>query len=555
MVLSLAFFFTIVLVIGIIAFKLKIPFVAAYIFAGFIISRFVISEYIHVFADIGVILLMFALGVEFPFKKILSMKTTIFQLAFLQILISSIILLFVFFISGYSLQTSIVFGILMSFSSTVIVAKFLNEKGQIHAVHGETSIGILILQDLIVIPVSIILPILLKTGQYSLNSIFADLLLIFAKSTIIFGILAILSKKIVPKILKGINFYWNKELLLLAVISIGLIMSGIAEKLGFSLAIGAFLAGAAISLTDEKFEIFSEIKPLRDIFGVIFFVYLGFSLNLNFLIKNFILILFFTFLLIIIKFLVLYFLCLYKKIYQKNSFRIALNLSQVSEFAFILAIHYFQQSLLKIEYYEMIVSITLASIVISPFLLKSEEKIILKYKKFFTAKHDQFFNFSENFELNNHVILCGFGRIGQRISKNLEAYGIPFLVIDENKTLIEKLKSRGLKGIYGDATENDILGFSGLAKAKAIVLTIPDKFSQELIISHCSKINPRILIYARAHKSEDKKYLYAMGARYVLYPEFEGAFAMSKRILKLFNITDIQIAKTFRANLEDEKII
>lgn len=358
-----------------------------------------------------------------------------------------------------------------------------------------------------------------------------------------------------PYIFKKVSAVYKEDLLLLTVISLSLLMSGFAAALGFPLAVGAFIAGMTVSLSTEKYAIFSEIKPLRDIFSILFFIFLGFSLDVEFIFKDILKIILFAVVVIVVKTAVLYLLSLKFSIHPKNAFKTSVNLSEVSEFAFILSAIYYKSSLLSVDDYRLILSVTLLTIVISPFLFKEEAWFLKKFKSVFEIKENKAYVFAKNLSLENHIILCGYGRIGQRIVKNLLLHGIPFVIIDDNKNEVEVLQGRGLNAIYGDATEVEILGFAGITRAKAIVIAVPDRFSQEAIISHSSRLNPRIIIYGRAHENEDKQYLYALGARYVLYPEFEGAMAMTKRILKLFKIDDFAVNQTLRQNFEDEKII
>jgi monovalent cation:H+ antiporter-2, CPA2 family len=559
--LELALLSFIVLFIAMVLSRFNLPIVASYVIAG-VVSQLVVKSFFggssvvdfSRVADIGVILLMFAIGIEFPLNKIFKYKTRIFVLAFFQVIITCILLTIISLLLGNSFSVSLVIGTLFSFSSTVIVAKFLSEKGLVHEEQGEMSLAILIIQDLIIIPISVILPLFLKVNNQGLNFFFA-VLFVLLKSSIIFVVVFLIVNKIMPYLLRRLKQKFRSDFLILLVISLSLFMSSFAARLGFPLSVGAFLAGITVSMTTERFAIFSEIRPVRDLFSIVFFVFLGFSIDVNYLIVEFPKIILFAILAIVIKIVVGYFSSIRSGIHPKNAFKISVNLSQISEFAFILSSIYLSEKLISESDYKLIVAVTLLTIILSPFLFKEETRILKKFKRFFENREKEKYIFAENLSMQNHVVLCGFGRIGRRVMKNLNSNGIPFVIIDENKQEVESLKSKGFNAVYGDATEIEILNFANVQTAKIIVIAVPDRFSQETIISHSIRLNNRIIIYGRAHENQDKKYLYAIGARYVLYPEFEGALALSKRILKQYKIDDDNIELILRQNFEDEKII
>jgi monovalent cation:H+ antiporter-2, CPA2 family len=546
---------------GLILSRFNIPLVAAYIIAG-IVSQVVLKniffkqidfDFSRV-ADIGVILLMFTIGIEFPLNKIFKFKSRVFILASIQVTITTLILTTLFIIFRYTPSVALVIGMLFSFSSTVIVAKYLSEKGLIHEDEGELSMAILIIQDLIVIPGSIILPLFLQANTE--GAVFViNIFFILLKSSLIFLSVFLFVSKIMPFFLDKLKKTFRSDLLLLLVISLSLFMSSLSAKLGFPLSVGAFLAGITVSMTTERFAIFSEIRPIRDVFSIVFFVFLGFSIDITYVVRDLPKILLVTIFVIFIKIAVTYLTSVKSFIHPKNAFKIAINLSQISEFAFILSSIYFKSGLLQASEYKMIVAVTLLTIIISPFLVKEESRILKKYKNFFAIKENRAYVFAENLLLQNHVVLCGFGRIGQRVIKNLLVHGIPFVIIDDNRKEVEALQGKGLNAVYGDATEIEILNFANVKTARTVVVAVPDRFSQEAIISHALRLNPQIIVYGRAHENTDKKYLYAIGARYVLYPEFEGAMALSKRILKLYKVDDEEISLILKRNFEDEKII
>lgn len=555
---EISLLFSLVLFVGLISARFKIPLIASYLATGIVYgvisnALFKTSNMLPAIADVGIVLLMFTIGLEFSLKRIFNLKLYIWQIALLQIVLTSVFLGGLLCLFRFPINIAIAMGILFSFSSTVIVAKLITEDGSLHTQSGELSIIILLIQDLIVMPTSILLPLLLKTTGFNFV-LLTNLLFAMGKSTLIFVLIILFAKKIIPFVLHKVSSFVQADLLLISIVCSVTLFSSISEMLGLTLSIGAFVAGMIISVTQEKNVVFSEIRPLRDVFSIIFFLYLGFSINLVFVWTHFIQIVLITLLVISIKFLISYILLRRYEIHKKHSLKIAANLSQISEFAFILSLNYFKNGILDNANYNYVLSITLLTIIISPFFIKYVKHIVRKYK-FMSKEEKNELVFSDNIKLERHIVLCGFGRIGKQIVKHLILNNIPFVLIDDNKKEIDLVRSRGLNAIYGDATQIEILNYANVSRARLVVLAIPDRFSEELIISHVQRLNPQAVIYGRVHDNNDKKYLYAIGVRYVLFPEFEGAMAFSKRILKMFGVPDERISHTADKIFYDEKII
>ncbi len=551
--LNLLFGFSLILIfaliLGIVFIRLRLPLLASYILSGFILGlvfRFSAADnkLFLTISDIGVIFLLFSLGLEFPLKKILDFKSQAFKITFLQSIFITVCLFILLSAFKFSPPIAITAAILFSFSSTVLVVKILSEKGGLHTTSGEILTAILVLQDLIILPLSIFLPLIFEFKEFNLGLIL-NFFIVLAKSTGIFILIILFAKKVIPRVLQRVSRFLQNDLMILSIICLSLFFAGLAERLGFSLTIGAFVAGMVISATSARHAVFSEIRPLRDIFSIIFFIFLGFSIDGVYVGQHILQIVSLAAIIIIIKFFTTYFLAVLIKIHQKNAMEIAINLAQISEFAFILFSLYFSRGLIKKADYQLIVSVSLLTIIISPFLISAFLRITKKMH--FVGSREKLRLVLENDnKLARHVVLCGYGRIGTLIVKQLILNNIPFIVIDNNREDVDKLRNRGYTAVYGDATEIEILKFSGVDAAKVIIVAIPDRFTQEIIISHARRLNPRVFIYCRVHEEKDKKYLYAAGAQFVLFPEFEGAFVLSKRVLKLYGIDDSVINESLK---------
>lgn len=556
--LGISLLFSLALFVGLLFARFKIPLIASYLATGIIYGAvstalFKTSNMLPGIADVGIVLLMFTVGLEFSLKRIFNLKLYLWQIAMLQIVLTSLILGGLLYLFRFPINIAAMMGILFSFSSTVIVTKLISEDGSLHAQSGELSIVILLIQDLVVMPVSILLPFLLKIANLDF-ALLINLFLALGKSVLIFVLIILFAKKIIPFILHRVANFVQSDLLLIAILGSVILFSSLSEMLGFSLAIGAFVAGMIISVTQEKNVVFAEIRPLRDVFSIIFFLYLGFSINILFIFTHFFQIILITGLIIAVKFLISYVLLRKYEIHKKNAVKIASHLAQISEFAFILSLNYLKNGIIDSVNYNYVLSITMLSIIISPFFINYIKQAARKYK-FMSNEEKNELVFSDNIKLDRHVVLCGYGRIGKQIVKHLILNNVPFVLIDDNKKEVDAVKGRGLNAIYGDATQIEILKYANTSQARLVVLAIPDRFAEELIISHVQRLNPQAIIYGRVHDSNDKKYLYALGVRYVLFPEFEGSMALSRRILKIFGVPEEQIARIADKIFYDEKII
>lgn len=538
--------------------RLRVPLIVSYVFAGLIFgnaARFIISDesFLRSAANMGVILLLFTIGVEFPTRSLKErFPPHLVYLTITQLVLSSLVLGLFFFVFRLSPGSSMLLSILFSFSSTALVMKILSVHGELKTQAGESAISILLLQDLVVMPVSLFLPLFLKFSGLDFKFI-ADSVLIFLRAGALFLLIYLLAKKLLPLILRKVAESLEPDLLILSIVAIAFLFAATTQKIGFSLASGAFLSGIIVASTSQKHAIFSEVRPLRDLFSIIFFISLGFLIDFKFLFANLFLIIILAVSVVLVKLVVSYFCCLTFKIHKKNALFVAVYLSQISEFSFILSSDYFNNQLIGESDYKLIVAVSLLTIIFSSFLVKFAKRA--RKLRFFQFPPPDKFALADPIPLANHVVLCGFGRVGKQILRQLTINKIPAVVIDYNVREITGLQEKGYNAIYGDPVAIEILNYAGVAKARAIALAIPDRFSNEIIIQNALRLNPQIKIFARVHFEEDKKFLYAVGSSYVMYPEFEGALVMSKRILKAFYIDDALIAKSISMAKQDEKII
>lgn len=536
---------------GFLAKKIKQPTVVGYLLAGVFISLvtskfFPVKDLLSFLAEIGVALLMFTLGLELSLDFLRRIRVVALWGGLIQILLVIVLSIFIFPLFGFDFYSSLFMGCAFSLSSTAIVVKILSERGEIDTLPGEIMLGWLLVQDLAVLPMMVILPAIGQTGAN-----FGLLTASIFKSLAILVVILFLGKKLVPKFICWVADFGSRELLLIAVVSLCLLTAIFTSALGLSLALGAFLAGLIISKTSENHAIFSEIRPLRDLFSIIFFVSLGMFLNPYFLARNILPILGISILVVLTKFLIVLVLVLYLGYHIKTTLLVSMGLVQVGEFAFILSRVGLNKGLINEDIFSLILSVALLTILVTPWFILWAPRVYLglqratmrfpKIHHWLFIRTDRFAK-EEGLELSNHVVICGHGRVGSWLARALQLFRIPYIVIDYNHQMILALKKRGVNALYGDPADIDVLDYAQVDKAKIVVVAIPDQATTEVIIANCQNLNPNVKIISRIHQKEALPRLKTLGATCLIQPEFEAALSIIHRVLQFLGVNREEVA-------------
>ncbi len=546
---------------GFIAKKLRQPLILGYVLGGLILGRLVFNfiqrkTELENLAEIGIALLLFSLGIEFSFAKIYRVKKIAFFGGIIQIAFFILLGVLIFPRFGFDLYSSLFMACCFSLSSTAVVTKILFERGEIDSLPGEIMVGWLLVQDLAVLPMLLILP---KMAFLESISIF-QFLLIILKIGLLF-LFIFFGRFVIPKILDLVMAVNSREILLLSVIFLCLFSAFGTYELGLSFALGAFLAGFLVSESSQNHAIFSEIRPLRDVFSIIFFVTLGTIINPSFLLFHFWQILTLAFLVIFLKFLIVSSLVLYLGYHSKTAFLVGVGLVQVGEFSFILSKMGISQNLIPEEIYSYILSVSLLTIVLTPLFFNLAPKFYSFLKKTTSLKFPKLYSLVfagfdrrqglDDLPLENHVVICGFGRVGSWLGRACEMAGIPFIVVDFNHQVVFDLRRRGIPVVYGDPADLEVLDFAQVDRAKIIVIAIPDSHTQELVITNALTLNPQINIICRSHFEKDQLRLKSLGVKTIIMPEFEASLSIIHRILQSFGFDKEEISgKIKRIKLE-----
>ncbi len=550
---------------GIVAKRFKFPPVAGYIGFGFIVGnlfgQFTRTHVLAFVSDIGLVLLLFVLGIEFSFHRLKAVLPIVGWAAAAQILIVLGIILGVFMVLGVSFLPALFFAAAASLSSTALVVKVLTDRSELDSIPGDIATGWLVVQDLAVIPMLLVLPavVSIMTKADTGWAVVGMLALSLLKSAVALFLILVLGRRIVPKFLTYVASIGSREMLVLATAAVVLVAAVTGESFGLSMAVGAFIAGLLIAETSQNHAVFAEIRPLRDLFATIFFVTLGFSLPLGFVLDTFMLLAVATVIVVVLKFSVVGLLVRFLGYHKKTAFIVAVALTQMSEFGFVLSKEGSRMGALSADQSSFLIALTCMTLLVNlPLFSRSHELYYGLMKrcgtwlpKWFPHNEVTVFSSDQQFPITDHIVLCGYGRVGKYIGRALEMAAIPFLVVDYNHATISQLKERKINAVYGDPADREVLDFAQVDLARAIIIAIPDRHTQERIIARAHSLNRRIRIICRTHFEEDQQRLKSLGVHTVVQPEFEAAVSIVVRILSDFGHSDEEIAgKVSRLKIE-----
>jgi CPA2 family monovalent cation:H+ antiporter-2 len=552
--LEVAIIFLVASIFGLILSRLKQPPIFAYILAGICLGPGVFGiihnhDLIEVLSEIGVIALLFTLGLEFSLDKFKEIRNHVLFAGFLQILLTiSFVGVIAFFLGG-NLNQCILIGSIVALSSTVVVLKTLTDAAQIDSIHGRIILGILIIQDISLIPIMIILTSL--SGETS--SIIIPLILSFVKAALFIGIALFLSMGLIPLLLNFITST-SKELLLIASVGIATGTAIVGQYFGVSLALGAFVAGLALSVTIHSKQVVAEVIPFRDAFAMVFFVSIGMMMDIEFFLGNIALVVGVTVALVCVKFLISFIVVFWAGYPGQTALWAGLTLFQIGEFSFIIAKLGIANNIISDDIYSLTIISTLMTMLITPFVVRKIPDIVFKlqakdfWNKYFKGK---VVIKSGSTIMNNHVVIAGFGPIGRGVAKIMSLNNEPYIIIELNNKTIQDLHHQNIPAIYGDATNAEILSLANIENAKILIITLPDFKSCELATLNARNHNSELYIIVRARYQSHIDILYNAGASVVIYEEYETSLGLTVSALEKMNYsrTEIEtIAKLIHSN-------
>ncbi len=529
--------------------RLKLPSIIGFLLTGVIIGPYGLSlitavEQVEILSEVGVILLLFVIGMELSIKQLASIRKTVFIGGLLQVGLTVGVAALVYNLLGNSWSESVFVGFLFSLSSTAIVLKTLQDRKEISAPHARNALAILIFQDIIVVPMMLVTPMI--AGQSS--DIGMDILMLLVKSAIVVVITYISARYIVPKLMHAVAKTNSKELFLLVTITLCFAIAFFTAEIGLSLALGAFIAGLIISESEYSHQATSIILPFRELFTSFFFVSVGMLLDLSFFLNNIPIILLLVFVVLILKSAVTAIAVAILKYPTRTAILTGLSLFQVGEFAFILSKIGIEYNLLTPQTNQYFLSVSIVSMILTPFVIIFSEDIARKLigllKKIGMKKSEASNSAIKEVleaKLENHLVIIGYGINGSNLAKAANASNIPFIVIEMNAETVKREKEKGLPIIFGDATNHHILETVNISEARAAVIAISENVATERIIKNIRAESDSLYLVVRTRYVAETSELLALGADEVIPEEFETSIQIFGHILHNFLVPEGEI--------------
>ncbi len=528
---------------GVVAQRLKQPLILGYIAAGIVLGPVtggvLISDPhdIELLAEIGVALLLFALGIEFSLKELRPVQKVALLGASIQILLTVGATAGMGLVLGWPWTDAVWFGGCVSLSSTMVILKTLQSQGRLGTLSSRVMIGMLLVQDLAVVPLLILLP-----KMTDLRAGLPDLGWALVRSAVFLALMIVVGTRVIPWLMRQVSRWNSRELFLLTVTGLGLGIGYATYKVGLSFAFGAFVAGIVLSESDHAHQALSDIIPLRDIFGLLFFASVGMLLEPHFIQENLLLVLGLATAVSLTKGLI----CsgVGRAFGYRNVVPLALGLTmfQAGEFAFVIGRVGVATESIDAELYSVIMAVTLVTMFLTPFVSGATAPV---YGFLKSRRQDEpvlTINIAHD-ELHDHVVMAGAGHMGRTVAGVLRRLGLPGVAIELDQHRLETCRAAGLAVIYGDASHPLVLKAAGLDRACVLLITTPSPVVTLAIARHARQLRPGLHIVARAESEELLEELYELGVHKVVLPQMEAGLEVTRQALLHLQVPDQQIER------------
>lgn len=529
---------------GMVARWLRQPTMVGYIVAGIIVGPFTPGPIgdihrVQTLAEIGVAFLMFALGVELSLARLAAVRNVAIYGGILQIVATILLGLPLGLALGLQPRPALVLGSLIALSSTVVALRVLMDRGQLGALHGRIALGILLVQDLAIVPLTVLLPAL----GAPVERVIPQLAVAVAKAGGVLLVAYWLGKVLVPRLLYAVAATRSRELFLLGVVALALGTALAASAAGLSLAFGAFLAGTVISESDVRHQVLGETTPLRDLFATFFFVSLGMLLDPPFLLQHLAELALLLSATILGKGLLVALIVRAFGYTPGVAAGVAVAIAQIGEFSFVLALLAIEQGLLSNREFALLLGVALLSIIATPPLGRLVG--IAAWPLRLAPVLPGIRRATEQREPipphTWHTVVCGYGRVGQELVAILRRRGFQCLVIEQNPQRIRALRDHGVPYLFGDAANRVLLEHAKLRYARALAITFPDDAAAETVARVARDLSPRLDVIARVHSAVYARRLRRAGAAEVVRPEFEAALEFARHVLHRYGLSGPEI--------------
>lgn len=520
--------------------RLRLPVIVGFMLTGVVIGPSGAglirdSHAVEILAEIGVVLLLFTIGLEFSLRRMVEMKRLVLLGGGLQIALTILPVFGLAYLFGRSFSQSVFFGFLVALSSTAIVLKSYMDRAEVETPHGKAGVGILLFQDLCIVPMMLLTPILSgKEGSDPLQ-----IALTLGKSVLAVAAIILTARVVVPFLLERIVKLRSPEVFIVFVVLVSLGTAAVTARFGLSLALGAFIAGLVLSESEYSHQIVSDILPFRDVFNSLFFISIGMLLSVGALLANLTTVLLLLAALIVGKGVIVFAVALL----LGNSLRVAtmigLGLAQVGEFSFILAKIGAGQGLISSDDYQQFLAASILSMILTPFLIKAAPSAGYALQALLLPKSKEDVPVEAMKTAGGqkgHVVIVGYGMNGRNLAKVLSRTSVPHTVLELNAENVRKGKADGAPIHYGDATRREIMLHAGMASARILVIAISDLLATRRIVALAKEMNPDLNIIVRTRYMSEVDDLYSLGASQVIPEEFETSVEIFSRVLREYGI-------------------
>ncbi|HEU4524768.1 MAG TPA: YbaL family putative K(+) efflux transporter [Gemmatimonadales bacterium] len=540
--------------LGLLAVRLRLPPIVGYLLAGVAVGPYSPGFVADVslaqqLAEIGVILLMFGVGIHFSLDELLSVRRIALPGAAVQIAVATLLGALFVHLWGYPWGTGIVFGLCLSVASTVVLLRALEDRGLLDSADGRIAVGWLVVEDLFTVQVLVLLPALAvwlggkpaPAAGGSNPGLAAIIAITLGKVAGFVLLMVVVGRRVVPWLLEHVARLGSRELFTLSVLAVALgIAVGAASLFDVSFALGAFFAGVVVNGSDLSHEAAADALPLQDAFSVLFFVAVGMLFDPTILVEHPLEVLTVLLIIMVGKSLGALGIVLLFRYPVHTALVISASLAQIGEFSFILAALGLSLGLLPPEGQSLIVAGALLSISLNPLAFEAAGRLsrwaearprVLAALERGTPQQPVEAMGQET--LRDHAILVGYGRVGGTIGEALARSQVPYVVIEQSRELFESLRDRGLPAIYGNASRSIVLKLARPERARLIVVTAPDPFQARAIVEQARRLNPEIASVVRTHSAEERAYLERAGVGHAVMGERELARAMARYALEM----------------------
>lgn len=527
-------------VVAVIFEKFRLPTILGFLLTGVIIGPQGLgilsdSEHIRMLAELGVVLLMLTIGLEFSFERLRGMQNIAVIGGSLQILISIGVSMAFGWWRGWTFYESFFLGSVIALSSTAIVLKYLMDRGEIDSPHGRIAISILIFQDLAVVPLMIFLS---AFGQ-SISSVGLALGVALLKTVLLLAGAYVFSRFLLPQLLYRVAAVRNREIFFLFSVVVCLGMAWGSGALGLSMAIGALLAGFMFANTGFSHQVIGDIIPFRHLFVSIFFVSIGLLFDIHFFLSHIFLVLSVVSLVLFINFFIMTLLIMAFGFPPRIAVITGIMLSQIGEFSFLLIEMARGSGHITPELYQVLLSTAFMTMLMTPLLFAMIPLVLKVLSRFivFGVPPDKWTKQDRSLSsLTGHVILCGFGPTGQDLAMAFQEEKVPFVIIEMNPVKMREAKKMRMKAIYGDAANQEVLKRVGITRARAVIVSFPDPLGIMQIIRVVQGLNPDVILAVRARYEGQMPRLYELGADIVVTEEWEASHELNRLVLGQLNV-------------------